>query len=335
MQDTHAVGTSLQVRMSEVTSAIFRDGKVIEHVALDASIPQHGKSEFIWIEVLDPVDGDFTVLQERFRLHGLAVEDAMGRAQVPKVDLYDDQIFVVLKTARLENDEIKYGEIDAFVGGQHIITVRHDAAAEHAHAHGKFQSGSTPAQLRSDFILHGILDFVVNDYFPVVQMVVDEVLSMEQHLQDALLDRHEITRLFRLRREAIHFQHVLTRMLDLSGKLTHLDVPCIGAEVRPYFRDVHDQLVRLDAMVGGLVDVIRTVFEASNLLEQQRQGTITRQLAAWAAILGVPTAIAGIYGVTFQSLPGLHGSYGYAIVVAVMVSMCLALYVRFKKLHWL
>src|SRR4029453_7342904 len=113
--------------MSEVTAAIFRDGKMIEHVPLDASVPQHGKSEFIWIEELDPIDSDFAVLQERFGLHSLAVEDSMRAEQVAKGDVNDDQIFVVLKIARLENDAIRYGEIGAFVSGHHIITVRHAA----------------------------------------------------------------------------------------------------------------------------------------------------------------------------------------------------------------
>jgi magnesium transporter len=321
--------------MSQVTAAIFRDGRIIEHVALEASLPRQGEAAFIWVEVLDPVDKDFVVLQERFGLHDLAVEDSMASAHVPKVDLYENQIFVVLKTARLDDDEISYGEIDAFVGGQFIITVLHDAAAVHAHAHANFQSAGRSAQPRPDFILHGILDLVVNSYFPVVQMMVDEVLAMEQHLQDALLDRREITRLFHLRREAIHFQHLLTRMSDICGKLTHLDVPCIGAQVKPYFRDVHDHLLRLDAMTSGLVDVIRTVFEASSLLEQQRQGIITRQLAAWAAILGVPTAIAGIYGVTFPNISELNVPLGYAVAVGVMLLMCLGLYLRFRKLNWL
>jgi magnesium transporter len=320
--------------MSEVTAAILRDGKVIEHVALDAGIPPCGKSEFIWIEVLDPVDSDFVVLQERFGLHSLAVEDSMRPVQIPKVDLYDDQIFVVLKLARLENDAIKYGEIDAFVSGRHIITVRHTSDCAHAHPQEKFLTGPQRAGASPDFILHAILDFVVNGYFPIVQMIEDEVLSMEQHLQDAFLGRNEITRLLRLRREAIHFQHVLTRMSDVCGKLTNLDVPCIGAAVKPYFRDVRDHLVRLDAMVSGLVAVILTVFETSGLLEQQRQGAITRQLAAWAAILGVPAGIAGIYGMTFPNVPELHASYGY-LIVAAMASLCLGLYVRFKKLHWL
>ena len=320
--------------MGEVTAAILRDGRTIEHVALDAGIPPCGESELIWIEVLDPVDSDFAVLQERFGLHSLAVEDSMQPAQIPKVDLYDEQIFVVLKLARLENDAIKYGEIDAFVSRRHIITVRHTTDGVQAHAHEKFLTGPKLAEVRPDFILHAILDFVVNGYFPIVQMIEDEVFAMEQHLQDAFLDRAAITRLFRLRREAIQFQHVLTRMSDVCGKLTNLDVPCIGPAVKPYFRDVRDHLMRLDGMVSALVDVTLTVFQTSSLLEQQRQGVITRQLAAWAAILGVPAGIAGIYGMAFPNVPELHASYGYFILVA-MLSLCLGLYVRFKKLRWL
>ena len=320
--------------MSEVRGTIFRGGRVIEHVALDASMPQRGDAAFIWIEALNPLDSDFAVFQERFRLHSLAVKDSMSPTQIPKVDVYDDQIFVVLKIARLKNDEINYADIDAFVSGRHIITVRHDEDAEYVQAHEQFRSGPRSTRPGPDFILHAIMDFVVNSYFPVVQMIEDEVLSMEHRLVDAFLDRDEVNRLFRLRREAIHFQHVLTRMSDVCGKLTNLELPCIGAEVKPYFRDVHDQLRRLDGMISGLIDVIRAVFEASNLLEQQRQGAITRKLAGWAAIVGAPTAIAGVYGMN-PNMPELHALYGYPIVVGVMLSLCLGLYVRFRKLRWL
>jgi magnesium transporter len=228
-----------------------------------------------------------------------------------------------------------YGEIDAFVSTHHIITVCHTAGGGHAHAGERFQGGPKLTQARPDFVLHGVLDFVVNGYFPIVQMVEDEVLLMEQNLQDSLLDRDDITRLFRLRREAIHFQHVLARMSDVCGKLTNLDVPCIGAEAKPYFRDVHDHLMRLDGMVSGLVDVIGTVFQTSSLLEQQRQGINTRQLAAWAAILGVPAAIAGIYGMTVPNVTGPSAPYAYALVIGAMMAICLGLYIRFKKLRWL
>lgn len=321
--------------MNEVTATIFRNGNVIDRVGLDASMPQEGESTFIWIEVLNPLDSDFAVLQERFRLHSLAVDDSMSLAKLPKLDLYDDQIFAVLKIARLQEDEIRYADIDAFVSTHHIITVRHDDSAEYVHAHEKFESGPTSRRLRPDFILHAMMDFVVNSYFPVVQMIEDDVLSMEHRLLDAFLSRDEVTRLFRLRREAIRFQHVLTRMSDVCGKLANLDVPCIGVEVKPYFRDVHDRLVRVDAMISGLVDVIRAVFEASNLLEQQRQGVTTRQLAGWAAILGVPTAIFGIFGMDSSSTPGLHATYGYPIVVSLTLLICMGLYMRFKRLRWL
>jgi magnesium transporter len=124
-------------------------------------------------------------------------------------------------------------------------------------------------------------------------------------------------------------------MSDVCGKLANLDIPCIGAEARPYFRDLHDRLVRLSMMTGGLVEVIRAVFEASNLLEQQRYGTTTRQLAAWAAILGVPTAIAEVYGMHPWRPDGLLEPYAYPVVLAGMLASCLALYVRFKRSRWL
>lgn len=318
--------------MGEVTAAVFRDGEVIDRPALDASMPQDGESAFIWIEALDPVDSDFAVLQERFGLHSLAVKESMSAAQAPKLDVYEDQIFVVLKIARLESDEIKYAAIDAFVSRQHIITVRHGDNAACVRAHAKLQSGP---RMRPDFILHALTDSVADSYFPVVQMVQDEVLSMEGHLLDSFLDRDEITRLFRLRREAIHLQLVLARMSDVCGKLVNLEVPCIGAEAKPYFRDVHDRLLRLETMTGGLVEVIAAAFEASSLLEQQRQGITTRQLAAWAAILGVPATIAGVYSISSAHMAELHETYVFLAVVAVMLAICLTLYVRFKKLRWL
>jgi magnesium transporter len=321
--------------MPDMNAAMFRDGRLVEQLAPDESMPPAGPSEFIWIEVRDPSDSDFAILQERFHLHSLAVEDSMGSDHVPKVDLYDDQIFVILKTARLEGDEIRYDEVEAFLSGRHIITVRHGEDAAFDGAWEKLRAGLGPNRLRPDFILHAIIDLVVDRYFPLVQMIEDEVLQVEQQILEGFLEREEITRLFRLRRQVIGFQHVLTRMSDVCGKLVNLDVPCVGAPARPYFRDVHDHLVHLSALVGSLIDTIRGVFEASNLLEQQRQGSITRQLAAWAAILAVPTAVAGIYGMNFAHMPELDLRYGYQATIVVILLICLTLYWRFKKLGWL
>jgi magnesium transporter len=319
----------------ELAGTVFRNGTVIDRLPLDASTAPQGELAFVWIDLLKPRDSELAVLQERFRLHSLTVDDAMGPAQLPKLDLYDDQTFAVLKIARLDQDQIKYGDIHVFVSTHYIITVRHDDSPGYVQARARLESGPTSARVRPDFILHAVTDFVVNSYFPVVQMIEDDVLSMEHRLLDAFLSRDEVTRLFQLRREVIHFQHVLARMSDVCAKLGNLDIHCIGPDAKPYFRDVHDQLARLDAMLMGLVDVIRAVFQASSLLEQQRQGVTTRQLAGWAAILGVPTAIAGIYGMNFSNMPELHATYGYPVVLALILSICAGLYIRFRKLRWL
>lgn len=321
--------------MSAVQGAVFRDGVIVERVPLAASTPRNDSTEFIWIELHQPTDEDFEVLRERFQLHGLAVDSSMSPGHVAKVDLYDDQLFVVMRFARLEDDEIRYGETEAFVSKRHIITVHHENGDQFLGVRERFDSGIRSALVRPDFILHAIMDFVVDSYFPVIQMIEDEVLAIEQQLLDGSLARGGVTRLFMLRRQAIRFQHVVTGMLDVCGKLINLDVPCIGADVRPYFRDVHDHLIRLDGMIAGLVEIIRAVFEASTLMEQQRQGIIMRQLTAWAAIFGVPAAIAGLHEMIFERTAEPVTSLGYFIAIGLMLLVCLILFIRFRRLGWL
>jgi magnesium transporter len=183
--------------------------------------------------------------------------------------------------------------------------------------------------------VHEVLDLIVDNYFPVMQMIADEVLQMEKRLLEHSLTRDEIGRIFQLRRETIHFQHVLARMGDMCNKLANLQIPYISREARPYFGSVLGHLTRMDAMSIGLVDVIRAALEASSLLEQQRQSEITRQLAAWAAILAIPTAIAGIYGMNFVNMPETRTRWGYFVVMGIMALTCSCLYRRFRKLAWL
>ena len=171
-----------------------------------------------------------------------------------------------------------------------------------------------------DYVLHAILDFVVDGYLPMVEAIEEEVLAMEHRAIDNFLGREEINRIFTLRRELIRFQRVLGPMGEVASKLARQDLPCIDAETRPYFSDVLDHVRRVQTMVDGLREVLNSVFEFSNLLEQQRTGVITRQLAAWAAILAVPTAIAGIYGMNFRHMPELDTRYGYFVVLAVIVA---------------
>jgi len=322
--------------MSIVAAYVYGDGKRLREVDLKApGSLDLTEGEFAWIGLYEPDEDELRILQDRFGLHPLAVEDALKAHQIPKVDVYGDQLFVVARTAHLEGEDIGYGETDFFVGPSHIITVRHGSARAHIELRQQLEAAPTHLKHGVDYVLHAVLDFIVDGYFPIVEAIEEEVLAMERRALDAFLDREEVSRIFDLRRDLMRFRRILGPMEEMASRLEHHDMPCIDAEVQPYFRDVRDHVRRVASLVEGVRDILSSVFEASTLLEQQRQGAIVRQLAAWAAILAVPTAIAGIYGMNFDIMPELRWKYGYFLVVGVIAVICVFLYTRFKRSRWL
>jgi magnesium transporter len=322
--------------MPVIAAYLYRHGKRVREISIDEKIDRaEDKSEFVWIGIADPTGEELRTLQGHYDLHPLAVEDALKADQLPKIDIYGDQLFVVARTAHLEGGEIAYGETAMFVGHSHIISVRHVSARTHRALRDQLEAAPSLLMHGVDYVLHAILDFVVDGYLPMVETIEEEVLGMEHRAIDNFLGRNEINRIFTLRRELIRFQRVLGPMGEVASKLARQDLPCIDAESRPYFSDVLDHVRRVQTMVDGLREVLTSVFEFSNLLEQQRTGVITRQLAAWAAILAVPTAIAGIYGMNFEHMPELGTRYGYFVVLAAIVAICAWLYYRFKRARWL
>lgn len=322
--------------MAIVAGYIYCDGKRVREICtLSPEALALGPGQFAWIGLVEPAGDELAILEKRFNLHPLAVEDAINARQMPKLEVFGDQLFVVARTAHLEAETICYGETDIFVGHDHIITVRHGSARAHAELRQHLEAA--PSQLRHgvDYILHAMLDFIVDGYLPIIETIEETVLLMERHALDSFLSRDEITRIFNLRRELVRFRRILGPMDAMIALLEHRELPCIDANIRPYFHDVLDHLRRVMGLVEGLREVLATVFEAGALLEAQRQGAITRQLAAWAAILAVPTAIAGIYGMNFANMPELRWKYGYYVAVGVIVSLCSLLYVRFRKARWL
>ncbi|NNM72841.1 magnesium and cobalt transport protein CorA [Enterovirga aerilata] len=323
--------------MPVVAAYLYRNGQRAAPVTLSSPAPvcAGDKSEFIWIGLVEPSEEELRVLQENLGLHPLAVEDALKAHQLPKVEVYGDQLFVVARTAHLEGDRIAYGETSVFVGPTHVISVRHGSARAHTQLRAQLEAAPNQLRLGVDYVLHGILDFIVDGYLPIVEAIEEDVLAMEQKTLESCLGRGEINRLFQLRRELIRFGRVMGPMSEVASKLVHLDLPGIDPDVRPYFRDVLDHVRRVEVMAAGLRDALTSVFEVSTLLEQQRQGDITRKLAAWAAILAVPTAIAGIYGMNFENMPELRTAYGYYVVLAAIGLACAGLYWRFRRTGWL
>lgn len=316
--------------MTVVASYIYRGGKRGEELPLGEQPYEQNDGEFAWIGVTDPTPEEMNSLKAMFGLHPLAIEDALNGRQVPKMDVYGDQLFVVAKTAHLEGDKIVYGETCIFVGSHHVVSVRHGSARAHKELREQLEQSPNLLNHGPDYVLHAIIDFIVDGYLPMVEKMEDSVFAMEQHM---LISFNQA-----------HLPHAPPGHTvpagawsdgEVVGKLSHLELPCVDDNAKPYFRDVLDHVKRVETMMAGLRDVITSVFEASNLLEQQRQGTITRQLAAWAAILAVPTAIAGIYGMNFQHMPELDTRYGYFVVLGAIVVLCSVLFYRFKRSGWL
>jgi magnesium transporter len=322
--------------MSVVAAYIYKDGVRTREVRLDQDDALETKpGEFVWIGLYEPSAAEMDRLGKRFKLHPLAIEDALNAHQRPKVEVYGRELFVVARTAQLVDAQIAYGETAIFVGQGHLITVRHGSARAHTELRAQLEASPTLLAKGSDYVLHAVLDFVVDGYLPIIQALEDEVLDIERRTLEAFLSHAEVKRLFHVRRDLIRFKRVLSPMAEVCGRLEHLDTPCLDDDVRPYFRDVLDHTQKVEGMVDALREVITSVFEAASLLEQQRQSEITRKLAAWAAILAVPTAVAGIYGMNFEHMPELKWTFGYPAVMAGVAGVIGYLYWRFKKNGWL
>ena len=321
--------------MTTVAAYLYQDGHRVREIALDERISASRKSEFVWIGIADPAPEEMNALSDCYTLHPLAVEDALRGNQLPKVEVYGDQLFVVARTARLEGEHMEYGETAIFLGPSYIITVRHGSPRAHTALREQLEKAPTLLMHGTDYLLHAVLDYIVDGYLPIVDQIEEEVLEMESKAAEHFLARSDVNRIFELRRELILFQRILGPMGEVALKLARQELPGVDADARVYFRDVQDHIRRVQARVDGIREALSSVFEFSSLLEQQRTGQITRQLAAWAAILAVPTAIAGIYGMNFDNMPELRSEYGYYIVLAVIAVICGALFLRFRRAGWI
>jgi len=321
--------------MTIVAARRYRNGKLVE-TQLPADCAAPTRTEFDWLGLVEPTPEEMEQVRAKYGLHPLAVEDALSQRNAPKAEAYGSQLFVIARTAAVgEGDKIVYGQTALFLGKDFLVTVRH--GSERAHLLLREQLEAVPERLAEgpDFVLHAVLDFIVDGYGPLLDKLEEVVGDIEDNAVARFPDHARIRRVFRLRRELRRFDDIAGRMEEVAAKLAETDQPCIDKRARPYFRDVFDNARRAATRGRWLNDTLGTMIEIAGLLEQSRQGAITRQLAAWAAILAVPTAIAGIYGMNFAFMPELQWRYGYFIVLGAIAVICALLFVRFRRIGWL
>jgi magnesium transporter len=291
---------------------------------------------FDWVGLCEPGADEMERARVQFGLHPLAVEDALNPQQMPKVDIYGRMLFVVARTAELEEgDKIAYGQTAIFLGPDFLVTVRFGSSRAHHPIRHRLEANAERLAEGADYVAHAILDFVVDGFQPIIDRFEDAVQAMEERAIDTFPEPSTIRRIFRLRRQIRRFERVAGPMEEVCERLATVDLPNIDPAARVWFRDVLDHVRRALARMRGLKETLASIVETASLLEQHRQGEMTRQLASWAAILAVPTAIAGIYGMNFEFMPELHWKYGYAMALGVIVTVCGGLWWRFRRIGWL
>ena len=292
---------------------------------------------FDWIGIAEPPPAEMERVRRQFRLHQLAVEDALNPNHPPKLEPYGNQLFVVARTAALDGsaEAITYGQTSMFLGRDFLVTVRQGSTRAHSRLRESLEAHPERLCEGPDFVLHGVLDFIVDGYQPVIDGLEAAVQQIEEAAIDTFPDPPTIRRIFRLRRQLRRFERIVGPMEEVCERLALTELPSVDPSARIWFRDVLDHVRRTLARVGALRETLVSVVETASLLEQHRQGEMTRSLASWAAILAVPTAIAGIYGMNFEFMPELHWKYGYFAVLGAIVAVCLGLWLRFRRIGWL
>ncbi|MBK8177059.1 MAG: magnesium/cobalt transporter CorA [Rhodospirillales bacterium] len=290
---------------------------------------------FVWVGLREPPQDLLRGLQRQFQLHDLAIEDAFRAHQRPKVEVYGDSVFIVLRTARLIGEAVDFGETHVFAGKGYVISVRHGDTSSYGEVRARAEAMPKLLRHGEDFVVYAIMDFVVDNYTPIVDSIERQADDIEDAVQKSCAGADTVWRIAALRRDLLHLRRVTAPLMDVCTRLRRMEVPFIDAEMRPYFQDVHDHVIRVNESIDILRDMLDQTFDTHLLLAANRQGDVMRQLAGWAAILAVPTAIAGIYGMNFDVMPELHVEWGYPVVLAFIAVSCVVLYLWFRRIGWL
>ena len=320
-----------------VDSAVYEQGRRrAEQVPLEDTFEQlREEGVFAWIGLYEPTEEEFDSVRREFNLHELAVEDAILAHQRPKLEFYGDSLFVVLKTARwIDGEEtIGFGEIQVFVGKSFIVSVWHGDAELH--------EVRREMEQRPDLLAHGpsaalyaIVDRVVDDYGPVLEELDNAIRVTETEVFSPSRS-NPAARIYQLKRAVLDLLGVAAPLVPVMEKLATHEHPLIDAEMRPYFRDIHDHLLRYSGQVEGFRELLTNVLTANLTQASVRQNEDVRKISAYAAIIAVPTAIAGIYGMNFEHMPELKWRFGYPLVLVVIAIICVMLYRQFRRVGWL
>ncbi len=319
-----------------VNCVAYQDGRKLADIKVEEISEYLKRPEcFVWVATKDPTDAELETMRGEFDLHPLAVEDARHGHQRPKVEEYGDSLFTVLHIVELKGDEAVVAEVDVFTGPNYVLSVRR--GTEHGFKAVRERTEREPELLchGSGFVLYAIMDNVVDRYFPVVDALEVELEKLEERIFSGGSPKAIIEELYDLKHKLMVVRHAVDPLIEATHRLYGGRVPqvCIGTQ--EYFRDVHDHLVGVSQGLDGLRDTVGTAMSVNLSMITLTENEVTKRLASYAALVAIPTMIAGIYGMNFKYMPELDIPWMYPAVLAVMAVLDLYIYVKLRKAGWL
>jgi magnesium transporter len=297
---------------------------------------------FVWIGLHEPSEKQLAGIASRFGLHPLAVEDAVAAHQRPKLERYDDMLFVVVKTVHYDADlahgateVVETGEVMVFLGRNYVITVRHGEHGGLRNMRRRLESDVDLLRRGPSVVLHAILDHIVDDYLGVTASLQEDIDEVEVSVFAGANRGADTNRMYILKREVLALRRSAGPLSSSLQTLARDPLEPIDPVIREYFRDVDDHLSQVVEQVASFDDLLNNLVAANLAQVSVVQNEDMRKISAWVAIAAVPTMVAGIYGMNFDHMPELHWEYGYPIVVGGMLIVCLSLYRAFKRNGWL
>ncbi len=290
---------------------------------------------FVWVGLYEPDNAVLDKVQAEFGLHDLAIEDTRKAHQRPKVETYGNSLFVVVHTAQVVEERIRYGETHAFLGPRYLVTVRHGASLSYAPVRAQLEREYDLLALGPSFCLYAVLDAVVDNYMPITDSFRDTLDLLEKDIFAENYKRRTVMRLYDLKRELNKMRLAVTPLQDALAQLQRNPAQLMADEARLYLRDVQDHAARINDAIDTLREMLGTALSVNLSLVTLAQGETVKRLGAWAALLAAPTLITSWYGMNFTHMPELAGRFAYPLLILLVGGVCVVLYRLFKRSGWL
>ena len=319
-----------------INCVAYEDGRKLADIPVD-DIDQYllRPGCFVWVALRDATDAELAQMQVEFGLHELAVEDARHGHQRPKIEEYGDTLFTVMQLIEPAHGEWNVGEVAVFVGRNFVLSVRNKSQQSFLGVRERCEREPELLRFGAGFVFYALMDAVVDRYFPLLDTLETELEQIEMQIFERGAARWNIERLYGLKRRATQLRHAVAPLLEVVGKLHGGRVPAACAQTQEYFRDINDHLARVNTGIDAIRDTIGTAIQVNVSMVAIEQGNTTKQLAAWAAIFGVCTAMVGIWGMNFDHMPELKWQFGYPLALGAIASAAGLLYWRFRRAGWL